>query len=92
MEELKARISRMRVSSRDERSGLFKLGDRVQWRGNAGRMVHHGTVIEVVKRGMYPSTRHKTLVLHGYYRETESYVVKSGDREYWPRVGNLKKE
>lgn len=91
MEEFKARIARARVTKRDEGIGRFKLGERVKWKGNAGKRVHQGTIIEVVKRGMYPGRQHKTLTLHGYYRETESYVVESCGRQYWPRVGNLRR-
>jgi hypothetical protein len=40
---------------------------------------------------MYPGREHTTLVLHGYYRETETYVVQCGERAYWPRVGNLER-
>lgn len=75
----------------DRREGLFQVGDRVRWRGKSGAALRRGTVVEVVKRGMYPSTRHKDLVLHGYYRETESYVIQSGERQFWPRVGNLRR-
>jgi hypothetical protein len=91
IEAFRARIKRMRVHKLDEKRGRFKVGERVQWRTRSGGPLHLGTVIEVVPRGLYPGREHTTLVLHGYYRETETYVVQCGERAYWPRVGNLER-
>jgi len=64
--------------------GQYKLGQLV-W---AGR--DKARVIEVISYGMYPSRR-KGLRVRGYYREHESYVVKTLDgRVKWPRVGSLR--
>jgi len=91
LDEFRARIKRLRVRKVDAKEGRFKVGQRVQWRTRAGGPLHLGTVIEVVPRGLYPGREHTTLAIHGYYRETETYVVQCGERVYWPRVGNLQR-
>jgi len=87
----RARLKRIRLRKVDPKPGRFKVGERVQWRTRSDGPLHLGTVVEVVPRGLYPDRRHTTLVLHGYYRETETYVVQCGERAYWPRVGNLQR-
>lgn len=90
-EAFRARLQRLRVRKVDAKPGRFKLGERVQWRTRADGPLHQGTVVEVVPRGLYPGREHTTLKLHGYYHETESYVVQCGGAAYWPRVGNLQR-
>lgn len=64
--------------------GRFQLHDRVEWLG------HTGVIVEVVKYGMYPG-KHPKLLVRGYYREYESYVVEDErGKRWWPRVGNLR--
>jgi hypothetical protein len=91
MDAFRARIKRLRVRKVNAKDGRFKVGQRVQWRSRSDGAMHQGAIVEVVPRGMYPGREHTTLVLHGYYRETETYVVQCGERAYWPRVGNLER-
>jgi hypothetical protein len=89
--EFCAKLRRLRVAKLDPKLGRFNVGDHVRWRARVDRPVREGIVVEVVARGRYPGRQHTTLVPHGYYRETESYVVESEGRAFWPRVGNLER-
>lgn len=91
MDAFKRKLAGIRLTKRNEGIGRFQLGDQIHWRARAGLPEKRGVIIEVVKRGKYPSRDHKNLKLYGYYRETESYVVEADGRQFWPRVGNLKR-
>lgn len=74
---------------------VFTEGDIVEWTSQAGGFTKtkRGMIVEVVAAGNLPS-RERFTSLHkgwgvGMPRDHESYVVKVGNKPYWPRVVNL---
>ncbi len=68
--------------------GFHQLGDRVTWTSQAGgyTTTKEGVVVEIVPPGQKPKAKLKE---PGLARHHPSYVVKVGNRFYWPRVAGL---
>jgi hypothetical protein len=75
---------------------MFKEGDKVWWKSQAnGRHIKkQGVGVEVVDIAKQPSrVRFPSLYKHngvGGSREHVSYVVKVGNKYYWPRMKDLR--
>lgn len=78
----------------------IKLGTKVEWTGRSGGGIarHTGTVVQVVKPGLWPDLKYERIHRGtgcGGWRIHESYVVeeiigKRKPKHYWPRVSALK--
>lgn len=69
----------------------YKLGTWVTWQHTFKHRKHLGVVVEVIPAGQYPNWW-DGLVVKGYYREIESYVVRAEDgKHYWPITAKLEK-
>lgn len=102
LQTLKRNIKRFqpdRNKERLEKRGRFSLGDRVWWVVKNG-VRHEGAVILIVDPRNYPDIQFKQSKIQkkynvrtrGYYRYEESYVVEDAEgRQWWPRVGWLRR-
>ncbi len=70
-------------------SSGFDLGVEVTWTSQAGghAKTKQGPIVEVVPRRKYPKSRVDGC---GMSRQHESYVVRVGNKLYWPRVSALR--
>lgn len=68
----------------------FEIGDIVRWESQASGWwkVKEGLVVEVVPPGHNPEYR-TALDGAGLPRPKVSYVIKVGNRFYWPRTRHL---
>jgi len=73
----------------------FQFGQTVEWTSQAqgSTKTKRGHVVQVVAAGQRPNREHfpdlYTSAGCGWGRKHESYVVRVGNRHYWPVVKNL---
>ena len=67
---------------------MFRLGDKVSWKSQAGgwTKIKYGVIVEVVRPACWPKL---PLMDIGGSRNHESYIVLVGRKYYWPLVKNL---
>lgn len=75
---------------------MYKLNDIVTWESQSGSYskIKTGSIVQIVQAGERPS-RVAFPDLYssgcGFGRKGISYVVKVGNKHYWPRTCHLKK-
>lgn len=77
----------------------IKVGDLVEWESQSGgySKLKRGEVMAVVEAGQWAHEIMKSLGLrtnstagYGIPRNHKSYIVKIGNKGYWPRVKHLR--
>lgn len=74
---------RLRRERIEASKGRFALGDTVRWRGRC--YPHEGDVVQVLRHYGHPM-HWKGLRVRGDVRECESYIVREGNRYWWPHA------
>lgn len=71
----------------------FKLRNRVFWvsQSSGFETEKEGIIVRVIAAGSRPEKSGKTMKQPGMPRDHESYIVKVGEKLYWPRVSQLVK-
>ena len=71
----------------------MKLGDKVRWWSQSGGYLKkkEGEIWEIVPKGMAPHQLITTATELGGGRNHESYVIRVGNKTYWPRVSALRR-